>query len=110
MRGFTLLEVMIALAVIGGLLVTLLYTMNHHIVVASRHEFVTVATMLARKKLSELGERPGRTEGAFDAPFSDYRFASDLKESPIQGIAELSVTVSRGTDRIRLTELAKVQR
>jgi len=49
--GFTLLEIMISLAIIGGLLVTVIYTLNYHLSLAERQEFQTIATMLSKTRL-----------------------------------------------------------
>lgn len=102
--GFTLLEIMIALAIIGGLLITLLYTLNYNLGVAGRHQFVTVATLLARDKIEEVEANPTTSSGSFPKPFSDYRFATVVKGSPFPGISEVSVTVSRGDEHLELTD------
>jgi general secretion pathway protein I len=102
--GFTLLEIMIALAIIGGLLVTLLYTLNYHLGIAGRHEFTTVATLLARDKIEEVETNPVAGTGAFPEPYSDYRFAAVIKDSPFPGISEVSVTVSRGGEHLQLAD------
>ena len=52
LTGFTLLEIMIAVAIIGGLLVSLIYSLNYHLGIAERHEFATVASLLAKDKLA----------------------------------------------------------
>jgi general secretion pathway protein I len=102
--GFTLLEIMIALAIIGGLLITLLYTLNYHLGIAGRHEFATVATLLARDKIEEVEANPAAGTGAFPEPYSDYRFAAVVKGSPFPGISEVSVTVSRNNEHLELTD------
>ncbi len=106
-EGFTLLEVMISLALMGGLLVTLLYTLNHHLDVAARHEAATVATMLGREKLIETRKKPGGSEGEFEEPYSAYRFKAELKNSPYPGIAEIAVTVTGGGEKVLLREFIR---
>jgi general secretion pathway protein I len=102
--GFTLLEIMIALAIIGGLLITLLYTLNYNLGIAERHEFTTVATLLARDKIEEVEANPAASTGAFPEPYSEYRFAAVIQGSPFPGISEVSVTVSRGDDHLKLAD------
>jgi prepilin-type N-terminal cleavage/methylation domain-containing protein len=46
--GFTLLEVLIAIAIVGSLLVTLIYTLNYHLGLAERQKTITIATLLRR--------------------------------------------------------------
>jgi general secretion pathway protein I len=103
--GFTLLEIMIALAIIGGLLITLLYTLNYNLGIAGRHRFVTVATLLARDKIEEVEANPEASTGTFQEPYSDYSFAAVVRGSPFPGISEVSVTVSRGDENLKLTDL-----
>jgi general secretion pathway protein I len=105
--GFTLLEIMVAVAIIGGLLVSLIYTVNYHLGIAERHEFVTVASLLAKDKLAEVEKNPVPQEGDFPDPFSAYHFASAVSESPYPGIAEITVTVSRGKESVQLSDLVE---
>lgn len=102
--GFTLLEIMIALAIIGGLLITLLYTLNYNLGIAGRHQFVTVATILARDKIEEVEASPETSSGAFPEPYSDYSYSAVVKSSPFPGISEVSVTVSRGGEHLELAD------
>ena len=104
-KGFTLLEIMISLAVIGGLLVTLLYTLNYHLSIAERHERVTVASMLAKDKMSETEKNPVETKGEFPEPYSGYRFITGTKESPFPGFSVIYVVVSDGKEEVKLAEL-----
>jgi len=105
--GFTLLEIMVALAIVGGLLVTLLYSLNYHLGIAQRHEFLTVGTILARDKLIENEEKPAASTGDFPPPFTGYSYNVEIKDSPYPGIAELSVTVRSGSEKTKLSELVK---
>ena len=111
-EGFTLLEIMISLAIIGGLLVTVLYSLNYHLGIAQRHEFVTVASLLAMDKLAEIEKKSGDLNGEFPAPYNGYRYSAGIKASAYPGISEISVLVKKGPDEVRFTELiesAKIQ-
>ncbi|MDA8433530.1 MAG: type II secretion system protein [Nitrospiraceae bacterium] len=103
-RGFTLLEIMIALAIVGGLLITLLYSLNYHLGVAERHETLTVATMLAKNKLYDIEASPIADKGDFPAPYSAYRFTVAVTPSPYPGISEVLVTVANGKESVKLAE------
>jgi general secretion pathway protein I len=105
--GFTLLEVMIAVAIIGGLLVSLIYSLNYHLGIAERHEFVTVASLLAKDKLAEAEKNPVPQKGDFPDPFSGYHYESSVAESPFPGIAEITVTVSRGKESVKFSDLVE---
>jgi general secretion pathway protein I len=105
--GFTLLEVMVALAVAGGLLVTLLYTLNYHLSIADRHETLTVAMMLGEEKMSEAKQSPLNSEGQFDKPHLDYSYKVDIKKYPYPGVSEIWVEVKREKETVLLKDLIR---
>lgn len=53
-RGFTLLEVIIAVAIIGSSLAILLGAVNKNLLMASQSKNITIASFLAQKKLGEI--------------------------------------------------------
>jgi len=103
-NGFTLLEVLIALAVIGALLVTLISTLNYHLGLVARQETVTVATLLAKSKMAALAKSPEEEKGFFDLPHDRYSYETFVKDSPYKGIAEIVVVVRSGNDEVTLNE------
>ena len=103
--GFTLLEVMLALAIVGGLLITLLYSLNYHLTIAERNETITMATMLAKSKLIEIEKGPATGSGDFPDPYTHYHFTTEIKDSDYPGIAEFSVTVVNGRESVKFSEL-----
>ncbi|MCI0468886.1 MAG: type II secretion system GspH family protein [Nitrospirae bacterium] len=110
-RGFTLLETMIALMIVGGLLITLLYTLNYNLAVAARHEAITFSTMLAKNMLNSIEYQDGisaaEKEGAFPEPYSDYRYAIEIKDSIYPSVAEVIITVTNGKEEAILSKLIK---
>ena len=105
--GFTLLEVMLSLAIVGSLLVTLIYTLNYHLGIADRHGVITVAMGLAKEKLAEMERSPSSQEGAFPEPYAAYSYEATVKDSSFPGMSELSVTVRNGKEEILLSELIR---
>lgn len=108
--GFTLLEVLIAVAIVGGVLVTVLYTLNHHIGVADRNIVRTVATTLAWEKLAEIRDGAAasvKMKGDFADPHSEFSYVIKLKASRYPGVAELSATVTGGGEQVTLSELVR---
>jgi len=103
-KGFTLLEVLIALAIVGGLLVTLIYTLNYHLGIVERHETLTIATLLAKNKIVELEKSPENKKGVFDAPYDSYTYETFVKDSPYVGISEIIVVVRAGKEEVKLNE------
>ena len=53
-QGFTLLEVIIAVAIIGSSLAILLGAVNKNLLMASQSKNITIASFLAQKKLGEI--------------------------------------------------------
>ena len=103
-RGFTLLEVIISLAIVGGLLVTLIYTLNYQLGIVERHETVTVGTLLAKNELLEMQNSPVSRKGTFEEPFSSYTYETNVKQSPYIGVSEIIVVVRSGSEEVKLNE------
>jgi general secretion pathway protein I len=102
--GFTLLEVLIALAIVGGLLVTLIYTLNYQLTLVERQEAVTLATLLAKSKMADMEKNPDSRKGFFEAPYENYAYETSVKESPYIGISEIIVVVKAGKEEVKLNE------
>lgn len=105
--GFTLLEVMISLAIVAGLLVTLLYTLNYHLGIAGRHRIVTVSTDLAKSKMYDMEETPVAAKGAFPDPYSDYSYETSIHASLMPGMSEIGVVVRNGKESVEMSELIR---
>lgn len=102
--GFTLLEVLVALAIVGGVLVTLLHTINFHLSAVSRNETTTVGSLLALEKLDDLAGEAATglkdTKGGFDEPYADYAWDASLDPTAFPDVSSFAVTVTRGADRV----------
>ena len=103
-RGFTLLEVLVALAIISGLLITLIYTVNYQLGIVERQETVTVATLLAKSALTELEKKPESKKGKFESPYEAYTFETAVKDSPYPGVNEITVIVTSGKEEVRFNQ------
>jgi general secretion pathway protein I len=102
--GFTLLEILIALAIVGSLLITLIYTLNYHLGLIERQGIVTAATLLAKNKLIEMEKNPEEGKGTFESPYKDYTYETYVKDSPYIGISEIAVLVRAGKEEVKLNE------
>ena len=102
--GFTLLEVLIALAIVGGLLITLIYTLNYHLGLAERQETITIATLLAKNKMADMEKVPENKKDVFEEPYNNYAYETSVKESPYIGISEIVVVVKAGHEEVKLNE------
>lgn len=106
-KGFTLLEVMIGLAIVGGLLITLLYTLNYHLTLADRQLSVTNMTNLAREKMNDMRRNPQAEKGFFEAPYGEYSYETMVRDSSFPSMAEIVVYVKNGRERITMAELIR---
>ena len=70
MRGFTLLEVIIAVAILGASLAILLGAVNKNLILASRSKNLSIASSLAQQKLGEIEldgyPEVGEEQGVFE--------------------------------------------
>lgn len=103
--GFTLLEVMIALAIVAIALVSLLGLANRSIAVQERLQRMTRGTLLAQEKMTEIElASEAKTliyepaEGVFAEPFSDFRWRLEFIETPLPVVTQVTITVAWGAE------------
>jgi general secretion pathway protein I len=105
-RGFTLLEVLVAVAVLGLALVSLLGLHVRNIDLIARDQRVTEATLLARALMTEVETGPfpdlGATDGDFELDYPDrypdLRWEREVLTTPIPNVREVRVRVFRGEE------------
>ena len=102
MRGFTLLEVMIATAIVAMAVTVLLGLANRSLAVHERLQRTTQATLLAQSRLAEI-EVAARTGGSrqdesgdFAPPDQLFHWQSLWSETPLPAIRRIDLTVSWG--------------
>lgn len=99
--GFTLLEILVAVAIFAISMVALMSISGNTLVVSGRAERITIATMLARQKMTDIEIELGKAmkknefpdekseEGEFDEPFEDYSWAMEIRRvelpAPVTG-------------------------
>lgn len=103
MKGFTLLEVMIALAILTGVVLTVITSYNYHLSILSRDRDETYAILLAREKLDDptLLQQQLKS-GTFAPERPDMKWRIETSPSPMPGVQQLTLTVSWNTDRSKL--------
>ena len=109
-RGFTLLEVMISVAIVGGLLITLLYTLSYNLGITERQFAVTSITNLAKEKIKEMEENPQENKGRFTEPYDMLNYETKVKDSAFNGMSEITVVVGDEKESITLSELIRKQK
>jgi general secretion pathway protein I len=106
-RGFTLLEIMISLAIVGGLLLTMISSLNYHLGVAERQIVVTNLTNLAKGKIYEMEKNPYVSRGRFPGPYSSFRYETNVMNSSFPGMLEIGVTVMDEKEILKLSEIIR---
>ncbi len=114
-RGFTLLEVMIALAIIGIALVVILGLTQRSILVNEQLQQITRATLLAKQKMAgiehDFGTDNSLLEGVFANPDQNYRWRIVHTPTPIDGIEQIDLSVIWGDEKnqelVTLTSFVK---
>jgi general secretion pathway protein I len=95
--GFTLLEVVVALAVLAIALIALLTLRSRDIALQAHARHLVTATALAKMKLEELnrvaGARDQERSGDFGERYPGYRWTSAIDETPLAGWLEVRVEV-----------------
>jgi len=116
-HGFTLLEVMIALAIVATAVTALLGLANRSLAVHERLERTTRAVLLAQTRLAEVelaaASAPEREDknGTFPPPDDLYRWRIVWLDTPLPAVRRLDLTVSWGDERrneaVTLTSFAR---
>ena len=109
--GFTLLEVMVAVAILAISMATLFGSQSQSLVLATEAKFNTNASLLAGLKLAELESgrvEPVDDEGDFGADFPGYRWKIVAREPSVEvsdrfdiaqgNLFQIDLTVFRGGD------------
>jgi general secretion pathway protein I len=91
--GFTLLEVMIAVAIIAIVLVAVFGSQSQSLSLASDAKFNTIAALLAQKKMAEVEMEDSldvnSSSGDFGEDFPEYQWELDISEVLLPGVEGL---------------------
>lgn len=95
--GFTLLEVVVAMAILALALVSVMQVVSQGINHTSAARSRALAMELAEQKLAELQMNKqlavGEDGGEFGEPYQRYRWQSQVSETEVDGLWRLKVTV-----------------
>ncbi len=107
-NGFTLLEVLVSLAIVSAVMTTIIYTVNYHLSLIQRHETITVATMLGKEKILSVSEQQRDKKGSFPEPYQDYAFEININSSPFEKVRIVKLSVTKDGERVDLSKFIKV--
>jgi general secretion pathway protein I len=95
-KGFTLLEIMIALAIMAGVLLTVISSFNYHLSLAARDREETIATLLARAKMDGpvFSKQQDKTSGTFAPDWPEISWETTTEPAQIPGVKKLTFTVT----------------
>jgi len=110
-QGFTLLEVIVSLAIMGVGLVAVLEAFSAGLRLSLQDEFLTTATFLAAGKMEEVMKEtyitPGTDEGDFGDEFPDFTWTVEITDSQIEELELVTVVVywevANRADQLMLT-------
>ena len=98
-RGFTLLEVMVALAIIAIVLVSVLRMQGQTISMNEAFRFYTIAPELATAKMADIRQDPESAElnssGDFDEGFAGYSWQAAVEEVVIETEEDREMKLNR---------------
>jgi general secretion pathway protein I len=93
-RGFTLLEVMIAVAILAIALVTLLGSQSQSVSFANSAKFETMAALLAQSKMSEItiqaADSLSSDSGDFGEDYPGYTWEATVSDVSYEGLDAIS--------------------
>ncbi|RJP25173.1 MAG: prepilin-type N-terminal cleavage/methylation domain-containing protein [Candidatus Abyssobacteria bacterium SURF_5] len=96
--GFTLLEVMVSVAIIAAVLVTLLGTHLMSLNLAHKNQEQTLEATLARQKMEEAFTTPydslNNDSGDFGPEYPELNWEIFVEETKVENLKNLKITVS----------------
>ncbi len=111
-KGFTLIEVMIAIAIIAVALVVILHSYGLGVSMANVSQDFSLATLLAQGKMAEIElegfPEVGGEEGDFGEEYPRFTWRKRVTETPIEDLRKVTLTVSWDEKNLEvITYLAK---
>ena len=99
-KGFTLLEVMIAMAILATVLVAVFHSQSQSIAMANESRAMTTLALLAQSRMAEIEGRQdlstGQTTGNFGDDYPDYTWTLNITQPQGPGssfLRKIEVTV-----------------
>ncbi|MCK5139918.1 MAG: prepilin-type N-terminal cleavage/methylation domain-containing protein [Thermodesulfovibrionia bacterium] len=103
LNGFTLLEIMIALAIVGAVVITVLQTVMYHADVAYEHTVTTRMYLLAKEKITEMELNPNNVKDIIAG--TDFTYENLVNSTDDEGILEIKTVIRGYGKEVFLNEL-----
>jgi len=102
-KGFTLLEVLVALAIMAGVILTTIVAFNYHLGIVIRDKDESAAILLARGKIDDpaFALLPAGT-GNFAPQRPDISWEKSFLPTEIPGVAKMVFTITWDKERRKL--------
>ncbi len=95
MKGFTLLEVLISLAIMAGVILTTIVSFNYHLGVVARDKAEGTATLVARAKMDDPAfDLLPAGKGNFAPAYPELSWEKVIFPTELPGVAKMVFTVS----------------
>lgn len=103
MKGFTLLEVLISLAIMAGVVLTVIASFNYHLGVVERDREEGTATMIARARIDDpaFALLPAG-KGTFAPDHPEMAWEKALLPTKLPGVDKMVYTVTWDQERKRV--------
>jgi general secretion pathway protein I len=104
-KGFTLLEVMIALAIAAGVLLTVISSLNYHLSIVGQDAEETTAVLLGRAKLDDPDfKKETDNKGSFAPEHPELKWERvTAPVTDLPGMNRITLTVSWNDDKKKLS-------
>ena len=97
-NGFTLMEVMLAMAILAIALVAVFQSQSQSISMATDSRFLTTAALLAQSKMAEVEAAPSLDinvkDGDFGQDYPDYSWHLQIDDTQLAQFKKIEVTVN----------------
>lgn len=101
--GFTLLEILVAVAILSTSLVALLSAHNRTLLMSAEAVEITDVVTLAREVMENMYMRPSLGEGLSDMRkkegYPQYQWQTEVRPTPFRGSREVIVRIFRAEDK-----------
>ncbi|MBF0123332.1 MAG: hypothetical protein HQL21_08030 [Candidatus Omnitrophica bacterium] len=107
-KGFSLLEVFLALAICAGLLMSVVSVVNYHLKVISSWKQRDELQAMAGNIFELIKKNAAPYQGLLSEPFRDYSYEAQIVGAPYQGVKVLTMKISGSREEFILSEYVLV--